>query len=624
MLIDDARRSWFANAAVLMSLLLLLPPNEVSGQATFRSPRLPAHRTLRDVGSPQMNGTSSTTLRQIGHSKSSDSNLLEPAPNSTQEGSSPDESSGIQSVIVPEGFRTQDLPGIGSNAPGNSIVPLGSNFNGFTPSGSSESGSNWDQSETEAARRGLQDYLNGNATGSEEVQNAEAMEQLPEEMQEGDFSSGSASAGSIETIVQRFPNGKKRIVREVGQDDDGNFANHGRWEAFDQAGNSIAAGLFNRGIMQGQWRRQHNKSEGGLFATKPFNLYQGPFLSVANFKDGELEGLWTIYDQFRTKVFEISYKAGVREGTATWWYPNRAKMREAKFKNGLLNGFILGWDEAEKPTRKEEYIEGRRIVRNTTFYRPNQPKQEEYFLDSKLEPEGKDDWWKAQPTGYLERGSKVRNGGTAQWYQNGQLKKQGQFKDDEPVGRFIWWHQNGNKQIQGLYVDGQKNRTWTWWHANGMKKIEGDYKNNKPIGIWRAWHEDGSLRKEERFFGDEPIPGSKTTPTESDPDPETPSEPDSTQSVIDSAQPIEELPEPMDTSEIQGHDFGGENNKDAVPRSEDPFGESTGNDGSLPKELFENDSSNDQSMLQRNRLETANTRQSASTLKWNSPAGFDR
>ena len=312
------------------------------------------------------------------------------------------------------------------------------NFNGFTPrrsntSGSfedEETGSTFDSWDFEAA---IENRFRDDSS-------SDSLEQLPPAINEV----RSDDDPRTDKITQRYPNGNKRIVRSVAQDENGNFSNHGPWEAFDVKGNSLAAGVFKRGVMQGQWRRQHTKAEGGLFATKPFNLFEGPYLSVASFKDGKLNGLWTIYDRYRSKIFEITYVEGVRNGTATWWHPNRAKMREANFKDGLLHGMILGWDNAEKPTQREEYIEGRRIVRNVTFYRPKRPKQEEYFLDSKLEPEGKDNWWDAKPTPFLPRGSKVKNGGAAQWYENGQLKHQGQFKEGEAVGRFVWWHANGN------------------------------------------------------------------------------------------------------------------------------------------------------------------------------------
>ena len=506
-----------------------------------------------------------------------------------------------------------------------------SDFDGFTPrsfnsnqslEAQGSGGSNFDTWNFESA---VEQSLRNS---SQDEYSEDSMEQLPPAIDEVRPDNDPRA----NTITQRFPNGNKRIVRTVAQDEDGNFSNHGPWEAFDIKGKSVAAGVFKRGVMQGQWRRIHTQSEGGLFSTQPFTLFQGPYLSVANFKDGKLNGLWTIYDRFRSKIFEIRYEKGIRNGTATWWYPNRAKMREATFKDGLLDGMILGWDDAEKPTRREEYVMGRRIVRNVTFYRPKMPKQEEFFLDSKLEPEGEDNWWDAQPASYLPRGSKVKNGGTAQWYQNGQLKHQGQFKEGQPVGRFIWWHANGNKHIQGIYTDGKKNRTWTWWHKNGIKKTEGTYQDDQPVGIWRAWHSDGNLRNEESFSLDQNDSESDTFDSGDDQgsferpntdngiDGEDDGARQSGQSVIDLGDDfempaIEELPEEIpetlpdpndqpieqpdpeqesESAEIEGYDFNKQKTVDsdsfrepAHPQTLDPFGEyELQSDGSIPDTHF--------------------------------------
>jgi antitoxin component YwqK of YwqJK toxin-antitoxin module len=403
----------------------------------------------------------------------------------------------------------------------------------------------------------------------------------------------------LEEIRQNFPDGRPRIIRYVAQDEQGNYYNHGPWKVFNQAQpqDIVAFGTYRHGRMQGQWQRRHDAGSGGLFATKPFDLYQGPFLSVATFNDGKLDGIWSIYDAYQRNIFEISYKDGVRDGTATWWYPNRSKMREATFKNGLLNGEILAWDESEKLVRREEFIEGRRIVRNSTFYRANLKQTEDYFLDEQLIPEGEDNWWDATPTPYVPRGSKIQNGPSMKWYDNKQPKLQGQYKDGLQVGQFTWWHPNGNKQIEGFYVDGKKNRLWTWWYENGMKQVEGAYEDDEPIGRWRSWHADGQLRKEENFSV---APEAKSN---MDPNHEELSNPEN---AIET--PFELLPIPDDSDQAPATTLSGAGTDDLEgieplngttqePAKDNPAegsaqpknGSNVGgeqNDGSLPAELF--------------------------------------
>ena len=375
--------------------------------------------------------------------------------------------------------------------------------------------------------------------------------------------SGSGTDPSENIITQRYADGKPRVIRQVAQDATGNYYNHGPWEFRDPAGQTVAEGTYVRGSMDGQWSRKHESNSSGLFATKPFNLFNGPFHSVAHFKNGKLNGLWTIYDKHNTKIFDISYEQGIREGTATWFYPNNTKMREATFRRGLIDGEIIDFDETGKVTKRRQFVDGRPIVRNTTFYRPNVKKTEEYFLGKKLEPEDADDWWEAKPTPFLETGTATQNGAAMSWYENGQPKTRGQFIDGQPVGQFTWWHANGNKQSEGFYIEGQKNRRWTWWHDSGMKQVEGVFKDDQPIQIWRAWHADGKLEKEKNYSEvTEPLAiaspqESQTTETQieagNDPNDEDPN-PVTQQRVEQTGDPLplENLPPPRSAKPVEG------------------------------------------------------------------------
>ena len=309
-----------------------------------------------------------------------------------------------------------------------------------------------------------------------------------------------STVGSREKIVQRYPDGKPQIEREVIQDADGNYVNDGTWLVLArQAERSIiASGEYRLGVMHGIWQRQHTAETSGLFATKPFSLFKGPFLSVATFDQGKLEGMWTLSDAYERKMFEVPYHNGQRAGVATWWYPSLNKMREVTFNAGVLNGHLKEWDEDDKLTRDEEYVDGRRVVRNVTFYRPQQKETENYFLDAKLTTDGEDNWWAAQPAPLVSAGQRLQHGPALAWYDSGLPKMKGQFADGERVGRFTWWHANGNKQLEGAYEKGQKVGSWSWWHENGMKSIEGAFEANREVGEWRWWDVDGKLEHKEQ------------------------------------------------------------------------------------------------------------------------------
>jgi antitoxin component YwqK of YwqJK toxin-antitoxin module len=300
-------------------------------------------------------------------------------------------------------------------------------------------------------------------------------------------------------IRQRYPDGTVQVLRHVAQDKEGNFYNHGPWQTFNQKSEVIAKGQFEYGLMDGAWERWHAIGSDGLFATKPFNLFTGPFLSKATFVKGELDGVWAMYDHNQRKIFEIPYKNGKRHGTATWWYPTSEKMREISFRDGIIDGPLYEWNDQDQLVRNDEYIQGQKVLRNITFYRPQQKQTETFFLDAPLRLEGSDSWWHAKPAEYVETGHRVQHGPSTAWHENGQPKMRGQYKNGVRVGAFQWWHLNGQRSLAGIYDSGLKVGTWTWWHENGFKAIQGDYENDQPTGEWIWWDEDGTVSSRKNF-----------------------------------------------------------------------------------------------------------------------------
>lgn len=333
---------------------------------------------------------------------------------------------------------------------------------------------------------------------------ANSIEPLPLSLGDDDDNSAEKDdAIRRENVVENYSDGKPRLIRSVAMDSKGNYYNDGPWVVKNRDGQIIAAGRYKKGVMNGQWGRRHLSSEGGLFVTKPFISFQEPFDSIANFKDGKLDGQWAIYDRSKRTVFEINYDDGKRDGNATWFYPDTTRMRAATFKNGVLHGEVSEWNEDGRLTSKEYYHEGRKVVRNTSFYRPKVPREEAYYLDVKLEQDGYDNWWEAKPAPYLASGDRVQAGQARAWYANRQLQYRGQFRSDKPVGQFFWWHENGNRSTVGQFDrDGNRTGRWIWWHENGMKQIEGVYRNGRPAGSWRSWDEDGQLIKNKDYDSD--------------------------------------------------------------------------------------------------------------------------
>jgi|GEM_PF-1835143 len=317
------------------------------------------------------------------------------------------------------------------------------------------------------------------------------------------------TSGRVETIRQRYEDGKVQVERQVTQDREGNYFSHGSWKLFSPDGQTLADGGFQFGMMEGPWERWHAASKDGVFAMQPFEQYQGPFLSTVNFNDGRMDGIWQIFDASRNKIMEIPYELGLRQGMATWWWPNGQKMREIRFDRNRIDGYWVEWNLAGQVQRRDEYIRGRKMVRETLEYAPGKPRYMAWFADAKLVFDELDKWWEAQPAAYVSSGKKTQHGPVALWYENGQPQMEGQFAAGERHGKFTWWHPNGQRQLAGEFDHGKKTGLWTWWHESGMKATEGNHLDDAPTGEWRWWNNEGLVTQRKDLSADpanDPVP----------------------------------------------------------------------------------------------------------------------
>ena len=73
------------------------------------------------------------------------------------------------------------------------------------------------------------------------------------------------------------------------------------------------------------------------------------------------------------------------------------------------------------------------------------------------------------------------------WYENGQKKSEGNFKDGKRHGLSTIWYENGQKQKEGNWKDGKLDGLWTRWYRNGQKELEGNWKDGKHMSaeVWK-------------------------------------------------------------------------------------------------------------------------------------------
>jgi antitoxin component YwqK of YwqJK toxin-antitoxin module len=313
--------------------------------------------------------------------------------------------------------------------------------------------------------------------------------------------------GEVELVRERHPDGAVKTERQVTLDRDGNYVNHGAWKLFSAKGDVLAEGQYHFGRRVGLWTRWLTKNDSPIFNEAPFNQFKPPFMSQAQFTDGEMDGEWIITDSNDRKVNQVSLKMGQRHGTATTWLPNGKIHRQASYDLGVPTGDLL---EADRKTgelkRVATFVEGRKIITRTTHYPGNRQKQAEtMYLGAATTQKSGDDFWTARLAKYATDGKELRHGVAKAWYANGRTEQEGIYQFGKKSGVFTFWHENGQVAATGEYRDDQAEGTWVWWHENGQKSAFGKYQNGQLIGEWRWWNESGKLTKQHIYDGSESV-----------------------------------------------------------------------------------------------------------------------
>lgn len=311
---------------------------------------------------------------------------------------------------------------------------------------------------------------------------------------EQSISSEPADDGS-EVIRERYPTGRVRIERQVTQDSEGNYVNHGLWTMWDPDGRVLCCGENRYGKREGKWMRLYKPGEGPMFNSQGQQGFQPPFLASATFVEGVLDGEWNVQDSRGAKMLQWKFEGGQPHGPWFWFHPNGKKLRECKYDHGTPDGLWLEWAADGQLAVNDAYITGQKLTRMISQYPSGQLRSEETYLFTLKPFETRYDFLEGSvtTTGGGPAGPKVRHG-ICNWYHaNGQKQLEGEYNAGQSVGTFTWWYDNGQKQLMGSYVDGKPQGTFTWWFANGQKQQEISYEGGAEVGKYVRWTQDGKV-----------------------------------------------------------------------------------------------------------------------------------
>ena len=80
-----------------------------------------------------------------------------------------------------------------------------------------------------------------------------------------------------------------------------------------------------------------------------------------------------------------------------------------------------------------------------------------------------------------------------EYYEDGNLLKEGPLKEDKRHGIWKSYHRDGSLWSEGEFVDGKMEGNTTSYHPNGQVRYNGSFKDGIKSGEWRFYDEDGEL-----------------------------------------------------------------------------------------------------------------------------------
>ena len=299
----------------------------------------------------------------------------------------------------------------------------------------------------------------------------------------------------VETIVERYSDGAKKVSRQVTQDEDLNYVNHGTWATWNQHGEKVSEGEYRLGKRHGRWTRLHSAAELRKANFPIRSDFQQPFLSEAHFRDGQLDATWRITDRHGRPVAQWEFDEGKLHGVAVLYFANGSDQYKVHYEHGVLHGALSHRNESGKLVRSREFRHGQELALRQERHPNGTVVVEGTILRAKRDVELEVDWWKARVhTTFSEpRGEDIRYGKWTFRHPNGTKKLELSFKEDLPQGPVLGWHPNGQKLVAGHYLNGEKHGEWTWWHTNGQKHLEGRFADGAALGQWIEWRDSGRV-----------------------------------------------------------------------------------------------------------------------------------
>lgn len=224
---------------------------------------------------------------------------------------------------------------------------------------------------------------------------------------------------------------------------------------------------------------------------------QGPAYEwLSDSPDGEKTRLWQTryycnnlpcdseitYFRNHSVYHKLYYEKPMKRKLDLWYHDNGKLASRQPYKNGLEHGEHVMFHENGKPKLKETYVNGKR-----------QGERKEWHPNGILSVSAtyKDDQWIGHYRTYDSLGRK-------------KIYRHFNTITLEQDSFYIDYYPAGNMRIKERYHDGNRDGLYQAWWPNGKPAVKGYYKDNSPVGEWI--YTDAQGKRLDRFPNLDPKP----------------------------------------------------------------------------------------------------------------------
>ena len=316
-------------------------------------------------------------------------------------------------------------------------------------------------------------------------------------------------------------NGKKNVVAEYKND-----LLDGEYKLYNKKGALEQKKFYKEGKLEGVFKSYFNVGEDHL----EYDV---------NYKNDKVEGIVKEYHLTGQLYAETSYRENVKDGPEKKYNSDGTLILDSHYVNGLLEGSYKSYHSNGNPSEVGQTIAGS-YEGSWVSYFPNGNLSEEYgYEKGKLQGLGKyyskDGQLHIEYTyrkgeiiaykifdkdGNIQNEAKKKGGefiykgysidghltseglydisggkiGTWKFYdENGAIKSEGFYEENELQGTYTTYFNNGKIQSRSKYEKGIVDGYYVDYYINGTMRTQGWYRDNEAFGEWRSYYKDSTL-----------------------------------------------------------------------------------------------------------------------------------